>query len=65
LPKPQNVERRTLNSFKLAKLAMVEGLSKWERSFVADISKRRKFSPKQQEVLDTIAGKYLSETKAP
>lgn len=59
LPKPQNVERRTLNSFKLAKLAMVEGLSKWERSFVADISKRRKLSPKQEALVERLCREYL------
>ena len=59
LPKPETFERRTLNSFKLARLGMCEGLSKWERDFVRDISQRQKLSPRQQEILDELVEKFL------
>jgi hypothetical protein len=59
LPRPETVERRTLNAFKLARLAMCETLSKWERQFIRDVSQRRKVSPKQQAIVDRLAAQYL------
>ncbi len=59
LPKPANVERRTLNSFKVAKLAMRPDLMGWERQFIRSVSQRRKISPRQQEILDALCAKYL------
>jgi hypothetical protein len=62
LPKPQSVERCRLNAFKLAKLGMCRGLSAWERSFVRDVSQRRKLSPRQQEIVDRLGATHLEET---
>jgi hypothetical protein len=38
---------------------MCEGLSKWERIFVRDISQRQKTSPQQHEILAALSRKYL------
>jgi hypothetical protein len=57
--KPENVERRRLNVFRLAKLSMCEGLSRWERSFVRSVSQRRKFSPRQQQIIDRLSATHL------
>ena len=59
LPRPETIERQTLNAFKLARLAMHPALSKWERSFVSDISKRRKLSPRQLAVVERLCATYL------
>ena len=64
LPKPGTIERQKLNAVKLAKLAMGPDLTGWQRSFVSDISKCRKLSPRQQEILNELVVKYL-EAKAP
>jgi hypothetical protein len=58
-PKPATIERRRLNSFKLAKLGMCAGLSPWEREFVASVLKRKKLSPRQSVVVDRLVAKYL------
>ena len=59
IPKPETVERQKLNGYKLARLGMLDGLSDWERGFVRDVSKRRKLSPKQQEIIDRLCADYL------
>jgi hypothetical protein len=59
LPRPSTIKRRTLNGFRLARLAMCEGLNFWERGFVRDISNRQKLSPRQQEILDELVAKFL------
>jgi hypothetical protein len=59
LPKPQTIERRTLNAFRLARLGMCEGLSKWERSFVHHVSQQRKLSPRQQVLVARLCTQYL------
>jgi hypothetical protein len=55
-PKPATIERRKLNAFKLARLLMAEGLSDWERQFVKSLQRQaqKKFSPKQQAMLDRL-----------
>jgi hypothetical protein len=58
-PKLENLERRAGNSFRIAKLSMVDGLNSWEPEFLASISKQRWLSPKQQMVLDRLVAKYL------
>ena len=60
--KPETVERRTLNSFRLARLAMCEGLSEWERAFIRDVSKNRRLSPKQEALIARLVTRYLEET---
>ena len=62
LPKPETIERRRLNGFKLAKLAMCDRLTSWERHFVRDRSQRKRVSPKQQEIIDRLCATYLEET---
>jgi hypothetical protein len=60
LPRPENVERRKLNGYKLAKLQMHAGLNAWERDFVASLSEQgNKFTPKQQAVFDRLCSTYL------
>jgi hypothetical protein len=60
IEKPETIERRTRNAYTLARLGMCDGLSDWERAFVASISKCRTLSPKQQAVVDRLAAQYLS-----
>jgi hypothetical protein len=61
LPKPETIERRRLNGFKLAKLAMCDRLTSWEWHFVRDLQHRKKLSPRQQAVIDKLAVAYLEE----
>jgi hypothetical protein len=59
LPRPQTLERQRLNAFRLAKLAMCDRLSTWERGFVASVAKQKKLSPKQLAVLERLVRRYL------
>ena len=59
LPKHPTIERPTLNSFKLAKLAMRPELTHWERKFLRSISHRTRLSPKQQQIIDRLCATYL------
>jgi hypothetical protein len=61
LPQPENVERKRLNDFRLAKLAKCDRLTSWERHFVRDVSQRKKVSPRQQAIVDDLAATYLEE----
>jgi hypothetical protein len=56
LPKPENVEKRKLNGYRLAKLQMRDSLNQWERRFVQSLSKAPggKLTPKQQAVFDAL-----------
>jgi len=62
--KPATIERRALNAFKLARLAMRPDLSDWERRFVGDVSKLAKLSPRQQVLVERLCREYL-EAKTP
>ena len=59
LPRPANVERQKLNAFRLAKLAMCDNLTSWERRFVASLAKQKKLSPRQLAVLERLVRQYL------
>jgi Fe2+ or Zn2+ uptake regulation protein len=61
LPRPENVERRKLNGFRLAKLQMCDRLNSWEREFIEVLAKQGscKLTPKQQAVLDRLCLTYL------
>jgi hypothetical protein len=59
VPKPETLERRASNAFRLVKLAMCDQLSPWERMFVRDVSQRRKLSPKQLAIIDRLCAQYL------
>jgi hypothetical protein len=61
LPRPENVERRKLNGFKIAKLQMCTGLNSWERQFIESIAKQsdNKLTPKQQTAFDRLCLTYL------
>jgi hypothetical protein len=60
LPRPENLEKRKLNGFRLAKLQMCAGLDSWEQQFVDSLAKQGpKFSPKQQQVFDRLCADYL------
>ena len=60
----RTIERRTLNGFKLARLAMCPHLRHWERKYIAGISHRPRLSPTQQKIFDRLVTQYL-EAKAP
>jgi hypothetical protein len=64
LPRPETIERQRVSAFRLARLAMCSLLSDWERSFVRDVSRLRKLSPKQQAVIDQLYAECL-EGKEP
>jgi len=60
MPRPENVERRQLNGFRLAKLQMHPGLNPWERQFIDSLAKQgNKLSPRQQAVFDRLCSTYL------
>jgi len=62
LPRPETIERQRVNAFKLARLGMCEGLSKWERGFVRSVSGKKHLSPKQLAVVERLCREYLKET---
>jgi hypothetical protein len=53
-PKPRNVERRKLLAAYVARLAMCERLTSWEKGFVASMSKQRNLSPKQEAIIGRL-----------
>ena len=53
-PKPATVERIALNERKLEHARNGNGLTDWEKKFVASLD-AAKLSPKQQAILDRIA----------
>ena len=61
LPRPENIERRKLNGFRLAKLQMCDRLNSWERDFIESLAKQGndKLTPKQQAVFDRLCLTYL------
>jgi len=60
LARPENLEKRKLNGFKLAKLQMCPSLNSWEQEFVNSIAKQgNKLSPKQQAVFDRLYTAHL------
>jgi hypothetical protein len=59
LPKPETLHARRLNAFRLARLAMHEGLTSWEREFLASISHQTRLSPKQQALVARLVRHYL------
>jgi hypothetical protein len=61
LPRPENVERRRLTAFKLARLLMCEGLSDWQRRFVVGVSKQPRLSPKQEVLVLRLCLQYLED----
>jgi hypothetical protein len=65
LPRPETVERERVNAFRLARLAMCEGLNPWERGFVRSVSQLRKISPRQQQILDELVEKHLEHCNHP
>jgi hypothetical protein len=62
--KPRNVERRRLNGFRLVKLSVCPRLKPWEANFVRNVLQLRKFSPRQQAVIDRLTADYLEEPYA-
>jgi hypothetical protein len=53
-PKPRNDERRKLLAAYVARLAMCERLTNWEKGFVASVSKQRNLSPKQEAIIGRL-----------
>jgi len=58
LPKPQTVERRSMNAFRITKLLMSDGLTTWQRAFIESVTSLAKLSPKQQACLDRIYAEH-------
>jgi hypothetical protein len=61
-PRPETVERRKLNGFRLAQLGMCFQLTEWQRQFVQSVSTCRTLSPKQQAVVDRLYAEHLGGT---
>jgi hypothetical protein len=61
LPRPENVERRKLNGFRLTRLQMHPGLNPWEREFIDGLAKQgsNRLTPKQQAAFDRLCLTYL------
>jgi hypothetical protein len=53
-PKPRNVERRKLLAAYVARLAMCERLTSWEKGFVASVSKQRNVAPKHEAIIGRL-----------
>jgi len=61
IPRPENLETQRLRAERIAKLSKCDGLTDWERGFVASVSKFRKLSPKQAAVIDRLFARYRKE----
>jgi len=59
VPKPETLARRKLNAFRLARLAMCDKLTHWERKFCRSVLHRQKVSPKQQQIIERLCATYL------
>jgi hypothetical protein len=61
LPRPENVERRKLNGFRLTRLQMHPGLKPWEREFIDSLANQgsHKLTPKQQAAFNRLCLTYL------
>jgi hypothetical protein len=61
LPRPENVEKRKLTGYKLAKLQMCDGFNSWEREFIGSLANHgsNKLTPKQQAVFDRLCLTHL------
>jgi hypothetical protein len=59
LPRPETLQRRASNAYKLARRSMCSCLNAWERTFVRSVSQQRKLSPKQQEIVDRLSATHL------
>lgn len=57
--RPETVERRRLNGYRLAKLGMCSNLSKWEANFVQSVSQRNRLTHRQQEIVDRLVATHL------
>jgi len=66
LPRPENVERRKLNGFRLTRLQMHPGLNPWEREFIDSLAKQsgHKLTPKQQAAFDRLVLTHLERRAA-
>ncbi len=63
IPKPATLERQQFNALRLARLAMSDQLSNWERNFIHSVSQRKKVSPKQQQIIDRLCAQYPEAAK--
>jgi hypothetical protein len=60
LPNPRSIQLRVLNVRRIAHLQKCEGLSAWERDFLASIARLKgKLSPRQEAVLGRLYREYL------
>jgi hypothetical protein len=55
LPRPETLTRRRFNALRIAKLAMSDELTDWEREFLKNVAAQRKLSSPQQACLDRLA----------
>ena len=58
------VDRRLGNVFRIAKLSMMPGLTRWERKLLASISRQKRLSRREQRIIDALVAKHLG-AKAP
>lgn len=59
LPRPETVERRRLNGYRLARLGMCPSLNRWEASFVQSVSQCKKLSHRQLQIIDRLCATHL------
>ena len=63
LPRPETVERRRLNGYRLARLGMCPSLNRWEANFVQSVSQCKKLSQRQQQIIDRLCAEYLERER--
>jgi len=61
VPKPETLERRRFNAFRIARLGMCKGLSAYERRFIEDLSRLKALSPRQQALLERLCKERLEK----
>jgi hypothetical protein len=59
LPKPENVARRRATAYRVAKMLMAPGLTRWQIQFLSSVARQRKFSPRQTVVLERMWDEFF------
>lgn len=52
------------SGYRMARLAMCDRLSRWERNFVHDVSQHRKLTHRQQTIVDRLVATYLDTRRS-
>jgi hypothetical protein len=55
----ENVARRRATAYRVAKMLMAPGLTRWQIQFLSSVARQRKFSPRQTVVLERMWDEFF------